>query len=205
MTSNEIKKIIEKNFESIIPENFRIKNNIFYYVPIIDFVKGFCFEKSKNEENSLYVWSFVQPLFVPNDTISLSFGKRLGNRLWTLKGNDVIQSDIIDLSILMKNEVVNFFADIDSNNKFYNFYENECKNIRMVEALVYSAIYSQNKNAELILNNFINNLQNEDLSIKWIGTILQKMQHLKLILNDKDKLDTLFKANIKYTKVNIGL
>lgn len=205
MTNTDIKKINEKYFNTIISESFSLKGNILYHIPLIDFILGFCFETSKNEKDSLYVWSFIQPLYVPTDSISLSFGKRLENKLWKLKGNEVLKSEVDELTTLMRAEMDNFFSKVNSIDKFYVFFENECRNLRMIEALVYSAIYSQNKDAELILNNFINNLQQENLSIKWISDILNQMKYLKSILNDKNKLDDLFKKNIEFTKTNLKL
>jgi hypothetical protein len=205
MTNTDLKKIIEQHFSSLISDEFKLKENILYQMPLSDFIIGFCFEKSRNEKDSAYVWSFIQPLYVPNDSIILSFGKRLENKLWTLKGNKVLKSEIDELVFLMRTEIDNFFIKTNSIHKFYNFFENECSNLRMIEALVYSAVYSKNEDSELILDNFINSLEHENLSIKWISDICENMKHLKLILTDKNELDNLFKKNIEYTKENIGL
>jgi hypothetical protein len=205
MTNTDIKKINDKYFDNIISENFNLKGNILYHIPLVDFIVGFCFETSKNEKDSLYVWSFVQPLYVPNDSLSLSFGKRLKNKLWKLKGIEVLESEVKELTSLMMTEIDDFFIKINSIHKFYNYFKNECRNLRMIEAVVYSAVYSQNEDAELILDNFINALQQENLSIKWISDILNQMKYLKSILNDKDKLDDLFKRNIECTKTNLNL
>ena len=144
-------------------------------------------------------------MYVPNDSISLSFGKRLENKLWKLKGNEVLKSEVDKLTNLMIAELDNFFIKANTIDKFYTFFENECTNLRMIESLVYSAIYSKNEDAELILDNFINTLQQENLSIRWINDILNQMKYLKSILDNKEKLDELFEKNIKYTKSNLGL
>jgi hypothetical protein len=205
MTNTDLRKIVDQHFFSLISDEFKLKGNILYQIPLSDFAIGFCFEKSKNEKDSVYVWSFIQPLYVPNDSIILSFGKRLGNKLWTLKGNKVLKSELDELSSLMRTELDDFFIKINSIPKFYNYFEHECKNLRMIEALVYSAIYCKNEEAELIVDNFINTLEHENLSIKWISDIFEEMKYLKSILVDKNKLDNLFKKNVEYTKANIGL
>ncbi|WP_410220749.1 hypothetical protein [Pedobacter sp.] len=204
MTNSDLKKTVNTNFKNI-GDNFKLKESIFYKIPALDFLIGFCFEKSKNENDSLYVWSFIQPLYVPNDSISLSFGRRLNDKLWKLKGINSSKEELAELHALMVNENDNFFEQVDSVKKFYDHFENSGKNLRMIEALVYSAIYSQNVDAEMIIDNFISTLRKENLSIAWIGKILEQMEYLKSIIADKELLENLFNKNIEYTKRNLHI
>lgn len=52
--------------------------------PVGRILRGFCIEDS-SDTRRVYVWAFVQPLFVPSATVVLSLGRRLGggSRTWS--------------------------------------------------------------------------------------------------------------------------
>jgi hypothetical protein len=43
-------------------------------------LRGFFFEDSSFSQNTLYVWVFVQPLYVPSTNVHFTFGRRLTNK-----------------------------------------------------------------------------------------------------------------------------
>jgi hypothetical protein len=52
--------------------------------PVGRILRGFCIEDS-SDARRVYLWAFVQPLFVPSSTVVLSLGRRLGggSRTWS--------------------------------------------------------------------------------------------------------------------------
>src|SRR5690606_32289028 len=119
--------------------------------------------------------------------------------------NSKFDKDIKELSSLMNNEFVDFLSKVDTPLKFYKFYGDKCVNLRMIEAVIYSAIYTKQKDVKLLINNFIDLLKKEDLSIKWIEELLNQMISLNEIIDDDDKINSLINRNIEFTKSNLKL
>lgn len=205
MTNTELKKIKDKYFDKLIFENFKLKGNILYKFPLNDLVVGFCFEKSASVKGGIYVWSFVQPLYLPNDSIILTFGRRLENKLWELKDANNFEVTMNKLLLSIKNEIENFVVKVDSAEKFYNYYSNKCENLRMTQGVVYSAVYLKNSESELLLNNYIKILKEQNLMIKWINSLLIEAEYLKSIFSDRNEIDSFFNSKIDYTKSNLNL
>src|SRR5690606_902837 len=187
MTNADIKRIYSNHMAKVMPSNFKLNKGILYETPVSEVLKGFCFERSPSENESLYIWSFVMPLYVEKENISLTFGKRLknpeGKELWHLKNNPIIDSTIAGLVSLMYDEIENFFPKVETPDDFYQFYKSkEVKNIRINEALVYSAVYSKNGHSKEILRNFITELEAEDLEIGWIKNVLLRARELERII-----------------------
>lgn len=210
MTNTEIKKIYNRHLSETIPLDFKLDKGILYKSPVKDTLVGFCFEKSGFNKDCVYISAFVQPLYVESDCIVLTFGKRLKSKkngeLWHLKNNPEIDKAISELKPLMQKEIENFFPKVETPNDFYQYYKSkEVKNIRINEALVYSAIYSMNGHSKQILRNFIKELVKEDLEIGWIKNIFLKAIELERIIDDDHKVKSYLAKNISKTKSNLGL
>lgn len=208
MTNTEIKKIYDRYLSDEIPSDFKLDKGILYKSPVKDVLVGFCFERSSSEKESLYVWSFAMPLYIEKEDLSLTFGHRLRNKknqdLWHLKNNPSIDKVVKDLIALMEKEIENFFPKVEKPNDFFEYYRNEkVKNIRINEALTYSAIYSERKESKELLESFINELKNEDLEIGWINSVLQNATNMKELLQSGDGVSTLFDKNIELTKTHL--
>lgn len=209
MTNTDIKKIYNSHLAKVIPPEFELDKGILYKTPVNDILVGFCFEKSSSEKESLYVWSFAMPLYLEKDNISLTFGRRLkdskGNELWRLKNSQSIDKSIAELASLMYDEIESFFPAVETPESFYQFYKDkEVKNIRINEALVYSAIYSKNNRSQELLKDFIAELEKEDLEIGWIKNVLLKAKELEKTIDDDHKVRGYLSKNISETKSNLN-
>tara|TARA_R110002020_G_scaffold419049_1_gene628272 strand:+ start:439 stop:1071 length:633 start_codon:yes stop_codon:yes gene_type:complete len=210
MTNTDIKKIYNNYLAKVIPPDFELDKGILYKTPVNEILVGFCFEKSSSEKESLYVWSFAMPLYIEKDNISLTFGQRLkdskGNELWHLKNNQSIDKAIARLASLMYDEIESFFPVVETPENFYRFYKDKgVKNIRINEALVYSAIYSKSNRAKEIMKDFIAELEEEDLEIGWIKNVLLKAKELEKMIDDNHKAKAYLSKNISETKSNLSL
>ena len=77
MKSSEIKRLSIKYLLPHLPE-FRVKGSLLYVEPVEQLLRGFGFESSGFDRTAIYVWMFVQPLYVRAPDIVLTFGERLG-------------------------------------------------------------------------------------------------------------------------------
>ena len=60
---------------------FVVTRGIIHKTPIGGLLRGFWLDSSAFDKYSAYVYVFVQPLYVPEDTLVFSFGKRLAARV----------------------------------------------------------------------------------------------------------------------------
>jgi len=209
MKNIAVERVVKRYLQAfIINDDFIFSNNLLYKSPLEDILAGFCFEKSGLNKDGVYVWCFVQPLYLKSEHIILSYGKRLkGTRgeLWLLKNNTNLEETIEELIPLMKDAIDVFLNNVDTPSKFYNYYQDKLVNLRMAEAVTYSAIYSKNKDSKLILENYINILENENIEVDWVKNLLDVAKGLKLIIGNDEAIQNLFQKNIIETKQTIGL
>ncbi|WP_420552292.1 hypothetical protein [Tenacibaculum aiptasiae] len=210
MTNTEIKRIYENHLKDVFPNSFILKEGVLYNKDINELLVGFCFEKSGFHKDEVYVWSFVMPLYVENEDLSLTLGKRMeikkNGGVWHLKNNSDIDKTISELKSLIKKELKGFLSKIKTSEDLYDYFKNKkVKNIRIKEALVYSAIHSDNKKGKKILSGFIKELKKEDLEIGWIKSILENMVYLEKEYENKNDLNVFFNKNIEQTKLNLKL
>lgn len=210
MTNTEIKRIYDRYLSDEISSNFKLDKGVLYKNPVKDILVGFCFERSSSEKESLYVWSFAMPLYIEKEDLSLTFGHRLRNKkneeLWHFKNNPKVDGVIKDLIALMQKEIKHFFPRVEKPNDFFEFYKNEkVKNIRIKEALTYSAVYAKRKESKELLEILTNELKNEDLDIGWIRGVLQNVTDLKEFLKKDNNVNTLLNKNIELTKSNLKI
>jgi hypothetical protein len=69
-------KKISSSVVSLIPD-LCAKGRLLALLPLGRILRG-CYLEDSSDENRLYVWAFVQPLYVPASTIVFDLGKRLG-------------------------------------------------------------------------------------------------------------------------------
>ncbi len=210
MTNTDIKRIYKNHLEDIFPSNFILKGDILYNRDIDNLLVGFCFEKSGFQKEGVYILPFVQPLYILDEDVNLTFGTRIKSRrnvdLWHLKNNIDIDKTLSELKPLMKKELKNFLLKIKNSEDFYNYFKNKkVKNIRIKEALVYSAVHSDNKKGKILISEFIKELKKEDLEIDWIKGILEDMLYLEKEYDNRDALNILFNKNLEQTRLNLKL
>lgn len=204
MTNIEIKRFVMKHLQEITSLGFYFQKNILFKEDN-DIIIGFCLEKSGVQKDSLYIWSFSQPLYVLAEDINLSFGRRLRKEAWQIKGNSNLDNDALLMIQLMRDELNGYLNQVNNPDKFYQCFNDKCVNLRMLEAVVYSALKSNNNQSEDILSNYINILKQEDLSINWISRLLENAEELMQSLSNSDSVKFLLDKNIEITKNNLGI
>ncbi len=86
----------------------QLRGRMLVSMPIERILRGIYMEDS-SDPHRIYLWAFVQPLFVPSTTVVLSLGQRLGggSSTWSV-------SDAEDAASALLDEGVQFFGPISS-------------------------------------------------------------------------------------------
>jgi hypothetical protein len=171
--------------------NYKISNNCLIKSPIKDIIVGFCFENSSSE-NMMYIWWFAQPLFVPSDTMNLTFGNRInlgeGGQLWDFSQSKT-ENNIKILSREMQLIEIKEINTLETPLNFYhNYYKNKEKNLRIYEAIVISASWVDLPNMDNEIENcllFVD--KNLDKTIPWIKQVVENLNLLKEKKTKEDK------------------
>lgn len=84
MKSGERKRILVSLQSSAAAGALQVVGRMLVATPIGRVLRGFYVEDSSDPQR-VYLWAFVQPLFLPRTTVVLSLGRRLGGggRTWT--------------------------------------------------------------------------------------------------------------------------
>lgn len=78
MKAREFESLIRRNLLAQLP-GFDCKGNLLFIRPVHYLLRGFCFSGSI-DPRGFYLYSFVQPLYVPFPHICFNFGLRLSGR-----------------------------------------------------------------------------------------------------------------------------
>jgi hypothetical protein len=76
--------------EHLLPElpEFDVRRSLVYRRPLDAFLRGLSFDTSAFASGRIFVTAFVQPLFVPSDSLFYTFGFRLGDDFWDVDEQD---------------------------------------------------------------------------------------------------------------------
>ncbi|WP_428263656.1 hypothetical protein [Haliangium sp.] len=131
----EDKKRIARIIQSTVP-GLHEKGRILVATPRGRVLRGILLEASAADPNGVYLWKFVQPLYVPRTMIVLSLGDRLGGGCKTW-GTDEAEA----AAAVVREEGVPFFGPITSPERFVEWeYLKGKRNRYTREAKAYSFI-----------------------------------------------------------------
>jgi hypothetical protein len=84
MKTKQIQQFLTK---CLLPEfkGYAIARKILFATPLTTILRGFYFEDSEFNPESVYVWVFVMPLYVPKGYVYLTFGKRIFRKVGFLR------------------------------------------------------------------------------------------------------------------------
>jgi hypothetical protein len=205
MTDVEINRFIKKNFLDGVFLDFSIYRNLLYRNSVDGVLTGFYFEKSSSQSNGIYIWSFAQPLFIPNDSVVLTFGRRIRNSIWIIKDNPLIENDLKEMKSLMDREFFDYLSKIDSSSGFYEYFGRKSTNLRMIEGVVHSGVSANRADVKGVLANFIDALKSNDMTIGWVSDLHTRMLEIYKNWENRAFLSSMMGKNIQFTKDHIGI
>jgi len=77
MTSKDFERVAKRYWARELT-SFRVRGPLLYREPLEDMLRGIHFEGSTFDPRKFVIWGFVQPLYVPEKRVILTFGRRLG-------------------------------------------------------------------------------------------------------------------------------
>lgn len=196
MKSQLVRKISNKYILPHLPE-FKIQGHLLYHRDIQYLLRGFYFESSAFSSTSFTIEVFVQPLYIPDDTIILTFGNRLGNiakqrDIWWdyhESREDEISSEVLSL---MMNSGIPYLEERRTLEKFTNHYKNLNPNANkhMIEAICYALIlindYQKAKKQLVSLERVLAQDILKYPGISWIKDIQIRVQLILGYLKNRD-------------------
>jgi hypothetical protein len=122
MKKREIEKIIKKH---ILPhiEGFEVQGDLLYVTPMNDLISGYCFENTGWDH--IYLWQFVQPLYIPEDGIFFSYGDRLRSKLTNYEAYELDQPNVkssCDQIVELITENQNYIKQFRTAQDFYRHF-----------------------------------------------------------------------------------
>lgn len=139
-------KDFTKIWKQLLPQlpGFVMEKKVMFQAPVKDLMRGLYFESSADAE-WFYISVFFLPLFVPNDSVHGTFGKRIG-RDSNWNGNN--PNLLADLTAAIQNEAVPFLDDVATLTGVVNYLRENIDrgrprvNSHVLEAYAYTLIKS---------------------------------------------------------------
>lgn len=208
MKNNEIKKIYNLYLQGNIPEEYCLKGDLLYRIFDGNMLLGFVFARSGFNKNGFYLHKFVQPLYILDEDINLTFGDRIifnNDDFWEID----LEKDNSKLFIILANEInlniKSFLNKVNTPELFYNYYKKKSKTLRWMEAVVLSSChYLSDKRFEL-MDKYISVLEKEDMSINWRRILLDQARLLQSNISNEEELKNILLSWQTETKVNLKL
>jgi hypothetical protein len=124
MKKNKLQGIIKNQVIDSLSEKYILVGNFIVNVQVTELIAGFCFENSSSE-SSMYIWWFVQPLYVPSNIIHLTFGGRIKmpsqSQIWNFENKHFEETIVIlkkELQLAEKS-----ITHLGSPERFYEHYK----------------------------------------------------------------------------------
>lgn len=186
MKTQLVKRLWNKYFLPDLP-GFNIKGHLVYHQNLYDILRGFYFESSAFSGNTFTIEVFVQPLYVPNESVIFTFGDRLG---FITKQKDIwwnfdesreyeISQEILSMMI---GSGLPFLEERESVKKFLQCYQNIDVNANKhrVEAIGYSYIMNNEYAKATNLLSSLNDILSQDIQkhpeITWMKNLQCRVQ-----------------------------
>jgi hypothetical protein len=212
MVDNTLKAFLEKSILSEFKGEFLLKKDILYKKDFKDgILKGFYFERSSSNKNGFYLWVFAQPLFIPCDSIFLSFGLRLKNfentEWWDFKpsGSDEAKVFYMNLHDTIIKKGIPYLNQVNTLEMFYQFFKTEKdKAVSIHQGVTYSLFYLGDKKAFDEAHSFLDHIKRtQNCEIRWVKEMINNTE--LLINNNLDKAREILKEWEKLTIDNLNI
>ncbi len=139
-------KDFTKLWKQLLPQlpGFAIEKKLIFKSPVEDFLHGLYFESSADADR-FYLSVFFLPLFVPRDSVSGTFGKRIGSGTNWRAGNPNL---FADLNTAIQNEAMPFLDNVFTLAGVLNYLKRTIEsgrprvNSHVLEAYAYTLIKS---------------------------------------------------------------
>jgi hypothetical protein len=144
MTAKDFTKI-GKRIVNDLP-GFEVKKNLIFALPLGDILRGLFFNRC-SDPNYFHLSVFFLPLFVPNECVHGTFGRRIGNALnWRTDNSNLFA----DLHECICNDAIPFFSGVSTLPGVLSYLKTAIErgrprvNSHILEALAYTLIKEGN-------------------------------------------------------------
>jgi hypothetical protein len=95
MRNRDLQRLVKQYLLQHLPP-LQLDRDLLFYEPIEYLLRGFCFGRS-GDAAAFYVWVFVQPLYIPHDSVYFNFGDRLSPG-WSVskKSEPEVMTEVLD-------------------------------------------------------------------------------------------------------------
>lgn len=198
MKSSYIRKLFQKYIVDSLP-GFSLKGHLIYNSNYERILRGFCFEDSAYRKDSINIYVFVQPLYIPAEYLWFNFGKRLndisekgGDRWWniSLENEGDIMREVLDLIL---GPGLTFIENVKSLQDLVEVFQvqgDKNRDLNILEALAYTEILVGNyQNANCSLEKLLLTLEMDIKKypqVRWLYTMKERVSRInKFILENE--------------------
>lgn len=156
MKVSEINRFIKKHLQTEL-SSYQVHRDLICKIESDFFLKSYYFESRGNEEADLAVWWFVQPLYLKDDDINLTFGDRLThkekvsffrsvNMAWWDARKEHLDTSFQSILQSILNSGEKHLNSFKTPEDFYSKFKSTIKdNIRIYEGVAYTTILMDDK------------------------------------------------------------
>ncbi len=182
MTARETEKLLKK----LLPRlpGFAVSRRFLFMCPVKHILRGFCFDRSI-DPLSFYLYVFIQPLYVPRDSVALSFGERLGQS-WKYQAD--AEAELIEnLLERISNEGLPMLRGIETPAQVAETVDQVVRtnpdDVHVLRARAYSFVLAgEHENAMNIFDRLQTKLNEPDDDRSWVRELLQETQTFRQLL-----------------------
>ena len=178
-----------------------VHKDMLFFSPIDEILSGFYVEEIKDY---MYLWSFQQPLFIPQNHIHFTFGKRLrgrdGNAIFHLDSKNILRT--IDEVCLAIDQHIKDVNELRETVRFYNYYRAGTSfNVR--SDIAFTACFLELEHCESCLADIVKELLIENRKTKWLDDLIKRVE--LLLSKNREGKRILFQEWKTYSIKELGL
>ncbi|SMC00681.1 hypothetical protein SAMN00120144_3061 [Hymenobacter roseosalivarius DSM 11622] len=193
MKSKDVKTLVVKGLSKYLDTSlstWKLKNHLFYGPVDNGILQGIYFNSSGFSSNRFEIVAFIQPLYVPSDTIDLSFSLNLktqNKKQWWEFNEDSLEVTANEIALQINANAKAFLTSHQKPvNVYKSFYQNRKSSYRHFEMVAYSAVYAELQTATNELKELLSFIKNkEDLHNEWVSQVYNNT--IELLYSDNPK------------------
>jgi hypothetical protein len=214
MKGRELEKLIRTHLKPVL-QSYQTHGELLYKAPPSPSLRGFYFAASRHQKSTFCVWTFVQPCYIPSDTLWFNMGKRLGTisggaeKWWEIESPGMAGEVMQDILSFIKKEGLPYLEERDSLKDIVRVYKPLAKdpNGLLMEAVSGALVLlDRDKQATRLVDKLIASCHKYLDESPYLADTLARAEELKeMLLRNPVDAKIILQDRISKTLNNLGL
>jgi hypothetical protein len=214
MNTKSLERAIRSHLQPALT-GFQTHRKLLYRIPPSPLVRGFHFAVSRHPPKAFAVWVFVQPCYIPSETLWFNLGKRLGTipggpeRWWEIETPEKVPEVMKDVLVSIREEGLPYLNERHTLEDIIRVYQSQAEdpNVVAMEAVAGAlALLGMHEEAGKLNGKLIESCHKHLSKSPFLAETLARASEFQHTMQENPKnAERLLHTRISITLGNLGL